>query len=397
MAVTQPAVDKNLFNFNELSPLNQLTPTAIEALMAYARVERIPPGRRLFNMGESDGEAVFLLSGQLALIADGPTGVLKAAAPEARSAIADHQPRRHTAIAHTSATILSINAAVLDNLLKNAENPAGASFAAQRSDHSGDMSKTGTKVDVQINAGPLVLAPTAEVENTDEQASNIAAQAISAPTQNQTSMAGALPPSPLFEGLPSAHLQMLKQRLERIEIRRGETVAKAGEHAHHFHVIESGRLNLSRRRRHGSDVELTPGDSFGEDLLVVSRAHDATVIASEDSVLLRLPRPEFLALIAHHHMKWISARELTALLQDNRWLVLDVRHSAAYRRHHLHGSINLPLALLTGALRALDPEKRYVLCCDSPQQLATAIFLLARHGIKARALSDSVKAALSVN
>lgn len=90
MASTRPAFDKNYLNFNGLSPLDRLPPESIDTLLAYARVERVPPGRRLFNRGENDGETVFLLSGQLALIADGPAGVLKADAPEARTPIADH-------------------------------------------------------------------------------------------------------------------------------------------------------------------------------------------------------------------------------------------------------------------------------------------------------------------
>lgn len=389
MAATRPAVEKNHFNFNDLSPLDRLPPESIDTLLAYARVERIPPGRRLFNKGESDGETVFLLSGQLALITDGPIGILRADTPEARAPIADHQPRRHTAIAHTSATILCINAAVLDSLLRTAvsvEEAANATIVPISGDPSAPPS---------VSMGEIAGTATASITAMDARARDngrdIAWPAIPAQTPTITE----LPPSPLFDSLPPAHLQMLKLRLERIDLRKGNTVARAGENCHYFHVVESGGLRLGRRRGHGASHELQPGDSFGEDLLVAGRPYDVTATAIEDTRVLRLPRPEFLALVARHHMRWIAQRDLPALMGDGRWLLLDIRPPAAFRRHRLHGSVNLPLPLLADAARALDPAKRYVLCCDSTRRLATAAFLLARHGIKTRVLAEGVKAALS--
>lgn len=384
MASTRPAFDKNYLNFNGLSPLDRLPPESIDTLLAYARVERVPPGRRLFNRGENDGETVFLLSGQLALIADGPAGVLKADAPEARTPIADHQPRRHTAIAHTSATVLCINAAVLDNLLKTAVDTGEAANAdapvPNPAAPEGDASAQASSVPVTSN-----LAPGA-AEN--------GVTPIAGPLMMPAPVVAELPPTALFDGLPPAHLQMVKLRLERIEVRCGETVVRPGDSCRYFHVVESGRLGMDKKRGNDGSHELLPGDSFGEDILIANRPYDVTVTAREDSSVLRLQRPEFLALVARHHVRWIAYRDLHALMEDGRWLLLDIRPPAAFRRRRLHGSVNFPLPLMSGAVRALDPSKRYVLCCDSTRRLAAAAFLLARHGIRTRVLVESVKAVL---
>ena len=370
MAATRPAVDQT--HFSVFSPLDRLPPESAEELLAYTRVERVPPGRRLFHKGDSDGEVVFLLSGQLALIADGPAGTLKADAPEARLPVADHQPRRCTAVARTSATVLCVNAAVLDSLLRPPEEAAGDTIdePAPGTDEPGTVDET-------------------------EEAANAEAD-VETRTETVTA-AGATHDvlhSPLIRGLPPAHLQILRTRMERLEVRRGETVIRQGEPCRYFHLVESGRFRAGRRRAQGAAAEFLPGDAFGEEALVVNEPHDATVTAVEDGSVLRLPRTEFLSLVARRHIKWIAYRDLPALLEGGRAVVLDIRPPAAYRRRHLRGSINFPLPLMNAAACTLDPARRYVLCCDNARRSVAAAFLLARHGVKAHILVEGIKAAL---
>lgn len=350
MAAIRLAVDQT--HFNDFSPLDRLSPGSIEELMADSRVERVPPGRRLFSKGDTDGELVFLLSGQLALIADGPAGTLKADAPEARLPVADHQPRRHTVVARTSATVLCVNSAVLDSLLRQGEAGADETPPAERD------------------------APAED------------------PPAGDTDTAADILRSPLIAGLPPVHLRVLKARMSRLELAQGETLVRQGEGCRYFHVIESGRFKACRRRAKGAGIELLPGDSFGEDALVANEPHDATVTALEDGGALRLPREEFLTLVARHYVRWIAYRELGEALAEGA-VLLDIRAPAAFRRHHLQGSVNFPLPLLQGAAVALDPSRRYVLCSDSTRRCAAAAFLLARHGVKTRILIEGVKAALS--
>ncbi len=351
MAALQPAVDQTCFR--QFAPLDQLSPAATEELLTYARIERMPPGRRLFNRGDADGETVFLLSGQLTLLADGAAETLKADTLTARHAIADHQPRRHTVVAHTSASVLCVNSAVLDKLI-------GQQHAA---------------------ATPAPVQPTAAV----------APMRIHqlTPVPRETA-----PPSPLVTGLPRVHLLTLKARMERIEIGRGTTLVRQGTPCHYFHLIESGRLRASGRRPHSDSTDILPGDSLGEDLLIANEPHDTTITAAQDSVVLRLPREEFLTLVARHYIRWVSHDDLPKLLQRGDTVLLDIRAATAFQRRRLPGSINFPLPLLGNAAFALDPRKRYVLCSDSVRRNAAAAFLLAGHGVKTRILIGSVKTAL---
>lgn len=357
MAALQPAVDQTCFG--QFTPLDQLSPAATEELLTYARIERVPPGRRLFNRGDADGETVFLLSGQLTLLAaDGPAETLKADTLIARHAIADHQPRRHTAVAHTSATVLCVNSAVLDKLI------------------------------VQTHAAvpPAIPPPAAEVATIAERIQRVS------PLRDD-----ATPPSPLVTGLPRVHLLTLKARMERIELKRGEMLVRQGASCQYFHLLEEGRLRAGGRRSRGGDADILPGDGFGEDLLVANEPHDTTVTALEDSIVLRLPREEFLTLVARHYIRWVSHHDLPRLLQRGDTVLLDIRPPAAFRRRRLPGSISFPLPQLDDAAFTLDPRKRYVLCSDSVRRNVAAAFLLAGHGIKTRILIENVKAALRLS
>lgn len=96
-----------------------------------------------------------------------------------------------------------------------------------------------------------------------------------------------------FTELDSATLESLPGRMDIIYARRGDVIFSAGEKNHHLHVIRSGAIDvldadgvlLDRREA---------GRAFGYSTLPDESDSIYTMVAVEDSLLLRLPREAFL-------------------------------------------------------------------------------------------------------
>jgi CRP-like cAMP-binding protein len=346
LAATKFAIDET--QFTAFSPLDELDPQKVIELLNHSRLDRLPPGRRLFSRGESDGETIFLLSGQLALVADGPVATIRAQTEEARRPIADGQPRLYTAIAHTAATVLRVDSAELHRLLRGVEQESKQSI------------------------------PTGEP---------VRQRNLPAPEPDDSLPA-------LFARLPPMHRRLLRHRMQTIELARGDVLARQGDKCLHFDLIERGVLELRRRSR-GGDRHLLPGDGVGAEILLTGGTrHDATITALEDCVLLRIPRHEFIALIARHYCRRIGATDLADLLSSGEITLLDLRSPSACRRAPLPGSINFPLPLLLSACATLDRGRRYALASDNIRHCATAAFRLAQYGISTLMLYDPIKTIL---
>ncbi len=355
MAATKFAIDQT--QFSTFSPLDRLAPQAVIELLNHSRIDRLPPGRRLFSRGETDGETIFLLSGQLVLVAEGPATTVRAQTEDARAPIGEGQPRPQTAIAHTAATVLRVDSEILRKLLSSEESDSRNAVAASDG--------------AAINGQGMPASPPMHP----------------APGQED-------PLPALFERLPPVHRRLLRRRMTKVELAAGAEVARQGDKCLHFDLIEQGTLRLRRRGR-GAERRLLPGDAVGAEVLLAGGTrHEATVTAADDCVLLRVPRQEFLALVARHYCRRVSPADLPAFISSGEVTVLDLRSAAAYRRSHLPDSINFPLPLLLGACSTLDPRRRYVLVGDNVRHCAGAAFRLAQHGASTLMLYDPIKTIL---
>ena len=76
----------------------------------------------------------------------------------------------------------------------------------------------------------------------------------------------------------------------------------------------------------------------------------------------------------------------------NEALLLDVRLPEEFQQGRLPGALNLPLARLRDQAHELEPEKIYVVYCDSGRRSASATYLLCERGFDARHLAGGVPA-----
>jgi CRP-like cAMP-binding protein len=105
--------------------------------------------------------------------------------------------------------------------------------------------------------------------------------------------AAALHKSRFFSRMPPERLGSLAARLRPEEVSAGSTVVQLGDRGTDFYLIGSGQFEVLDAQ--GAAVaRLGPGDHFGEVSLLRDTARNATVRATETSLVLSLPKSDFL-------------------------------------------------------------------------------------------------------
>jgi CRP/FNR family cyclic AMP-dependent transcriptional regulator len=99
---------------------------------------------------------------------------------------------------------------------------------------------------------------------------------------------------PLFEGLAKKDLRELGRWTDEIDIPEGKHLARQGQFAYEFFVIEDGTADVTQDEKH--IATLGPGDFFGEIGLIKSIRRTASVIATSPMRLIVMARREFNAM-----------------------------------------------------------------------------------------------------
>jgi CRP/FNR family transcriptional regulator, cyclic AMP receptor protein len=95
----------------------------------------------------------------------------------------------------------------------------------------------------------------------------------------------------LFSSLSKKELDRLAQWTDQISVGEGHELAKEGEFAHEFFVIEDGSAEVLKD---GERIaELGPGDFFGEIGLIETERRTATVVATRPMQLIVMFQREF--------------------------------------------------------------------------------------------------------
>ena len=114
-------------------------------------------------------------------------------------------------------------------------------------------------------------------------------------------MAHILRQAAVFGELPAPLLDELVALTVSSRFAAGSTVIRAGDPADALYVVSTGELRVATPPTAGGHETvhalLGPGSLFGELALLDGAARSASVVAVRDSLLLRLPRPRFLALL----------------------------------------------------------------------------------------------------
>lgn len=113
---------------------------------------------------------------------------------------------------------------------------------------------------------------------------------------------------PLFEGIGKRDLRKIAREAEFAEFGPGDTVVATGAPADYFYVILGGEAKAAAKP---AGRGLTTGDYFGEMGLLDREPRSASVIATSELHVMRLPRRTFEEVIARH--PGVARRFLTEL------------------------------------------------------------------------------------
>ncbi len=332
----------------ELVPINALNQVNYQDLVAAAAVEEVPRGQVLFKHGATDNQTVYLLRGEVELIpANSRKGrVIAGGTEQARYPLAQLKPRQFTGKAHTAVTIARVPSDLLDRLL------------------------TWDQVTGEYEVTELAGAEDAEWTM----------QVLR---------------HKVFQLLPATNINELFSRLEPIAVKAGQVVIKQGEIGDYFYIIKEGRASVARKSEKSGKVavlsELSEGESFGEEALLSETPRNATVIMATEGTLMRLSKADFDELLKQPLVRWVASEEAKTMVKSGAGL-LDVRTEDEYKHGAIKGSVNVPLYLLRLKVSSLDPERSYVIYCETGNRSCAAAFLMSEHGFDVYVLEGGLAA-----
>ena len=107
----------------------------------------------------------------------------------------------------------------------------------------------------------------------------------------------------LFDGVDVAGIVPLLNHCPVVSVVEGEAIVKVGEIDRHMHLILSGSFRVHLPHDLATPVALLEsGQSIGEISIIDSQPASATIIATQDSILLTVDENVFWELVRHSHM-----------------------------------------------------------------------------------------------
>jgi CRP-like cAMP-binding protein len=326
-----------------LVPLKDMSESHLLALLENSVTEIVCVGQTLFTAGSYDGQHVYLLHGDVALIdAEGTRTQIKG-----RSTlfpIAHQQPRACSAIAETDCSVLRINSEQLDKMLT----------WSQVADYLQLIISRERDLDEDIDWMMVILR------------------------------------SNLFFKVSPLNVEQIFSRLTPQVVYAGDVIIRQGELGDHCYFIKEGEAEVTRhtennKRQHLASIGV--GRCVGEDALVNETVRNATVMMCTDGVLMRLEKQDFYRLLKEPSVATLALSDLAEEMAKG-LIAVDVRSEEEYSEAHLPRAVNVPLNILSIKSRLLSKDKLHVFYCDTGRRSRAAAHLLAQHGYRTLALDN---------
>jgi CRP-like cAMP-binding protein len=329
------------------SPLDGLKRDNLAALARKVQIREMTPGQLLFKEGDTEKRTIYILSGVLELVDDAKiVGTIEGGSELARNPVAPVFPRRVSARARDRVQFISIDSDLLDVMLTwDQTGTYEVSELQGKSDQSGEDWMT------------MLLQTKA------------------------------------FHKIPPANIQAIFMRMQQINYRTGDVILKQGSEGDYFYVLIRGTAMVTRETPLSKEgiklAELRVGSTFGEEALISDAKRNATVTMQSDGAVMRLGKEDFKTLLNEPMLDWVTMLEAEELIRSGaQWL--DVRLPSEYENQHLDGALNIPLYFMRLKINTLDPEKRYVLCCDTGRRSSAGAYILSERGFHAHVLRGGI-------
>ena len=338
----------------KFTPFDGMQEEYLYEALDHIKIAEFHKGHMLFKRGRAIAARYFLLDGHIDLIDSRyQAQPMNGGTQNARTMLNPESPTRCSCvIKDPTAKVFSIDAETLDRLTAWSES-AEAAFESEMDGKS----------DVFFNPSATGQFDVLEVDD-----------------ETSSDWMSALLKSPLFTRVPLTHVQDLFSRFSDSTTNAGDVIIKEGQKGDYFYVIAKGRVRISNHL--GSiDVELGPGQHFGEEALLGATLRNATVTMIQNGELKRLNSDDFQALLTEPVLEFTTEAGLSDL--DKPYKLIDVKMPLEYRAFHRKGSINLPLARLRRTIPELANSSTYVIAGDAGSRAKIAAHLLCQAGFDA--------------
>lgn len=330
------------------SPLDGLKRDNLAALARKVQLRELSPGQILFKEGDTEKRTFYVVSGVLELIDQGKVvSTVEGKTDLARNPVSPVFPRRVSARARDRVQFISIDSDLLDVMLT--------------------WDQTGTY-----------------------EVSDLQGKAAASGGDDWMTV---LLQTKAFHKIPPANIQAIFMRMQQINYRSGDIVIKQGAEGDYFYVLTRGAAVVTRETPLSKGgiklAELHVGDTFGEEALISEAKRNATVTMSSEGAVMRLGKDDFKRLLNEPMLDWVSYDEAENLIKSGaQWL--DVRLPSEYENQHLGDAINIPLYFIRLKISTLDPDKKYILCCDTGRRSSAGAYILSERGFHAFVLRGGI-------
>lgn len=117
----------------------------------------------------------------------------------------------------------------------------------------------------------------------------------------------------IFRDLSAEDRAAMEAELEKLSLKRGDVLVRQGDEADNLYFVVTGRFDVRLAGRDDVVAEIGPGSPIGEIAFLAGGTRTASVIASRDSLVLKLSRQDFDRLCQRIPGIW---RTLTATLAN---------------------------------------------------------------------------------
>lgn len=433
-----------------LEPISALSNERLDEIAKLAYVERVSIGVSLFREGDLDNQTLYLLHGDVQLTSsDGNFDeVISSRHNSAKFPLDDSQPRQVSCVALGLVEFLRIDNSVLDYMMMWDQLAVQEESLAANTGETSDIAPENSETDIEASIDKVAVEEGKVGENGSEQpdsdqvtdsketkptelnpdeskpediieevpaAANADEEQESQEPNQPSSLEDATSDSvtddssdgtideniPIekgawmrrmrhimaFKNLPPANIKELLERMESINVKKGETIVHQGEPGDSFYVLTDGNAQVTRTIEL---AELEAGASFGEESLVSGGQRNASITMMTDGVLMRLSKQDFDHLLKEPMLNRVSPDEArTRAFKGDLWL--DVRHASEYHHSHLHKANNMPLHEIRMRMVELDKNKNYICYCNTGRRSSAAAFILAQAGYKVSVLNGGVR------
>ena len=329
------------------SPLSGLKKENRHALANKTEVREAGDGEHLFDEGDTNKRAFYVLTGTIELLEGGKsTEVVTGGTPQSRNPLSPILPRVQTARASGAVEYISIDSDLLDVMLT--WDQTGQYEVSELRDEN-DPAEDWMTILLQTKA---------------------------------------------LQNIPPANIQAIFMRLQQVNYRQGDVVIKQGQDGDYFYVITHGQCSVTRETPLNKEgiklAELEVGDTFGEEALISEAKRNATVTMETDGCLMRLAKDDFQTLLNEPMLDWVDDAQADKLVADGDAAWLDVRLPSEFEASHKEPATNVPLYFIRLKLQSLDPNQTYIVCCDTGRRSSAAAFILNERGFKTYVLKGGL-------